>query len=323
MTSRLRVYRGLEGVGPEVRPSVVTVGVFDGVHLGHRRVVGRAAELAREEGATLVALTFEPHPEVVLRGKGPPVLTPLPLKEELLRDLGVEALVVLEFSEELARVTPEEFARAVLKEALGAVAVVVGENFHFGHGARGDAALLKQLGRELGFKVDAVPLVRGEGVVSSSLIRESLARGDVEEAARALGRPHRLSGPVERGSGRGRALGFPTANIRPPEGLAIPAPGVYAVRAWVRGRALGGVANLGTRPTFGGGPLLLEVHFLEQPGELAGEVVDVEFLARIREERAFGGPEELKAQIEADKAEAERILEGRLRPGERRSEDLG
>src|SRR5579862_277023 len=223
-------WQGLGDVPGSWGSSVVTIGVFDGVHRGHQRIVGRASELAAQRSMPVVVVTFDPHPDEVVRpGSHPPYLTTARRRAELLAGLGVDAVCVLPFTYEFSLLGPEEFVRAVLVDRLHAAAVVVGENFRFGHRAAGDVQLLAELGEKYDFTAEGVPLLAEDGLtISSSAIRDLLAAGDVAAAARYLGRPHRVEGVVVRGQGRGRALGFPTANLDLPPHTATPADGVYA-----------------------------------------------------------------------------------------------
>ncbi|HXK09610.1 MAG TPA: bifunctional riboflavin kinase/FAD synthetase [Vicinamibacteria bacterium] len=288
----------------------VTVGNFDGVHLGHQALVASAVRQARAGGGVSVVLTFDPHPARVVRpGHAPAPLTTLDQKAELLGGLGVDRLAVLPFDAAVAGLGPEAFAREVLVETLGARHVVVGESFRFGRGREGDALGLRALGGRLGFEVDAIPPVVAAGEpVSSSRVRRALARGDVREARLLLGRPYFVDAIVVRGDGRGRRIGVPTANLAPENEMA-PARGVYAARCRVPdGRWAGAVVNLGHRPTFGGGPVTVEAHLLDFEGDLYGARVRLEFHGRVRGEQRFDGAEALVARIHQDVAEARALL---------------
>ncbi|WP_084965523.1 bifunctional riboflavin kinase/FAD synthetase [Thermoactinospora rubra] len=296
--------------------SVVTIGVFDGVHRGHQAVVTRTVERARELGLRPVAVTFEPHPaEVVRPGSHPLRLTTPARRAELLAELGVAEVRVLPFTLELSRTGPAEFVQSTLVDQLGAAAVVVGEDFRFGHRAAGDAELLRTLGEKYDFAVEAVPLVEG---VSSTRVRELLVEGDVAAAAGALGRSHRVEGVVVRGYQRGRALGFPTANVESPPYTAIPADGIYA--GWLRCIPVGNLPaaydgvrwpaaiSVGTNPTFEGVPRTVEAYALDRDDlELYGTHVAVEFAARLRGNLKFDSIEALVAQMNADVEETRRI----------------
>ena len=221
---------GLDEIPEAWGPSVVTIGVFDGVHRGHQRIVVRAAEAARELGLPLVVVTFDPHPSEVIRpGSHPALLCSLRRRVQLLAEFGADAVCVLPFTLEFSHLSPGEFVQAVLADRLHARRVVVGENFRFGYRAAGDLAALAELGEKYDFRAEGVPLLAQDGVaMSSSAIRDLVAAGDVAGAARGLGRPHRVEGVVVRGEQRGRALGVPTANLETAEHAAIPADGVYA-----------------------------------------------------------------------------------------------
>lgn len=288
----------------------VTIGNFDGVHRGHQALVAVAARGARSQKGTLVALTFDPHPGRLLDPqRGLATLTTLAQKEELLGRLGVQRLAVLPFTEELARLPPEEFARAVLAGALGARRVVVGEDFRFGQGRRGDVKTLGALGEDLGFEVEAVSAVlHGDRPVSSSRIRAALRAGNVEEAQALLGRPFFIDGTVVEGERRGRLLGFPTANLET-ENEILPCHGVYAARCRLStGEWLPAVANFGRRPTFGANLPSAEAHIIDFDRDIYGEGLRLEFHARLRDEQRFPGPEALVAQIGKDVERARALV---------------
>ena len=288
----------------------VTVGNFDGVHRGHQALVSAAVGRARESGGVVVVLTFDPHPARILSpDRAPAALTTLAQKEEILGDLGVDRLAVLPFDASVAGLSPGAFARRALHETLGARDVVVGESFRFGRGREGDARGLLALGERLGFSVHALPeVLEGGGPVSSSRVRDELGRGDVDAARALLGRPYFVDASVVRGDGRGRAIGVPTANLDP-ENEILPAQGVYAVRCRVPGdRWLAAVANLGRRPTFGGGQVTLEAHLIDFEGDLYGARVRLAFHARLRGEQRFDGAAALVARIRQDVAAARALL---------------
>jgi riboflavin kinase/FMN adenylyltransferase len=298
--------------------SVVTIGVFDGVHRGHQATIGHAVKQARERGIESVVMTFDPHPaEVVRPGSHPAVLTEPPRQAELIEQLGVDVLCVVPFTREFSQLPPEAFVHDILVERLHAALVVVGENFRFGRRAAGDVALLARLGRTFGFGVEIPPLVGADGTVfSSTYIRACVGAGDVAAAAAALGRPHRLSGVVVRGDERGRELGFPTANLLTGPHAAIPADGVYA--AWChrpshgerRGERHMAAVSIGTNPTFSGTERRVEAYLLDFDGDLYGERVALDFVARLREMRSYAGVAPLLAQIRADVAETRGVLAG-------------
>ncbi|MBX6369302.1 MAG: bifunctional riboflavin kinase/FAD synthetase [Rhodospirillales bacterium] len=303
----MQVFRDWTDLPAAARGAVLAIGNFDGVHLGHCAVIEEAARRAAELGAPHAVLTFEPHPRKVFRPDLPPFrLTPFPAKARLIEALGVEILFALRFDLEFARKTPEAFAREVLAEGLGARHVLAGYNFVFGHGRAGTPARLVELGRAMGFGVTIVPPVtRADGqVISATAVREHLQRGAPRAAASLLGRPWEIEGPVEEGDRRGRAIGFPTANVALGEHFR-PATGVYAVEV----EGLGpGVANFGHRPTVGGSDLRFEVHLLDFSGDLYGKTLRVALIEYLRGERKFDSLASLKAQIAEDARQAREAL---------------
>jgi riboflavin kinase/FMN adenylyltransferase len=299
-------WRGVDDTPGEWGRSVVTIGVFDGVHRGHQAIIGQAVRRARELGVRSVVVTFDPHPaEVVRPGSHPAVLTPLRRKADLLEGLGVDGLCVLPFTTEFSKLGPEEFAQDVLVEHLHSVEVVVGENFRFGHRAAGNVATLADFGSRHGFPVSGVPLLEATGTTfSSTYVRACVADGDVESAAVALGRDHRVEGVVVRGDSRGRELGYPTANLALERHTAVPADGVYAGRL-VRDAPSGPVAlpaaiSVGTNPTFDGEDRRVEAYVLDFDGDLYDQPVAVEFVSRLRGMERFGSVEELVTQMADD-----------------------
>ena len=301
---------GLGEVPEDLAASVVSVGVFDGVHRGHAAVVGAAVDAARELDTRAVVATFDPHPVEVLRpGVRVPRLATLDRRLELLGELGVDAVLVLPFTTELAELGPEEFVDAVLVTALRARGVVVGGDFRFGHRASGDVPLLERLGEAKGFEVRAVAPVGDADRWSSTRAREALAAGLVADAERILGRPHRLEGTVVRGEQRGRELGYPTANIATPEELLVPADGVYA--GWLRlgSQALPAAASIGTNPTFDGSARTVEAYVLDRDDlDLYGARVGLDLVARLRGMERFAGVPELKAAMARDVEQARFLL---------------
>jgi riboflavin kinase/FMN adenylyltransferase len=310
----MRILRHPAVLEPADRGSVVAIGNFDGVHLGHQIVIGRSAEIARGLGAKLAVLTFEPHPFQVFHPEAPPFrLTPFRAKARQIEALGVYLLLVLPFDLEFSKVAADEFVRTLIVEGLKARHAVVGYDFHFGHKRGGTPDVLRQLGERWGFGVTVVaPLEAAGGTVySSTRIRQDLAQGRAREAAALLGRPFEIEGRVEMGDQRGRTIDFPTANLRLGDYLR-PAGGVYAVRVQIEEEAAprwrDGVANLGTRPTVGGTDLRLEAHLFDFGGDLYGKHIRVALVEHLRPERKFAGLDELKAQIAADAAQARAIL---------------
>jgi riboflavin kinase/FMN adenylyltransferase len=305
----MRIVRGFPPIPPEPRPSAVALGVFDGVHLGHRAILGLAVARARDAGLTAVACTFDPHPmEVLQPDRAPLAITTLEERLGLIEGCGVDETVVLPFTPGFAAMEPEAFVQDVLLARFGAREVVVGFNHRFGRGARGDVALLRTLGTRLGFRTHvAEPLVVAGVTVSSTEIRAALQRGDLDAAGRLLGRPYTLIGAVGRGAGRGRTLGFPTANLIPARPVLV-APGVYACMAEVAGQKERAVVNVGIRPTFGETTLAVEAYLLDFAGDLYGQTMTLTFVSRIREERRFPSIQALTEQIQADAEEARRRL---------------
>ena len=293
-----------------MRPVVVALGNFDGVHLGHQVVVRRAVEEGHERDLRSVAATFDPHPRAVLwPGNEPKLLTTPEVRRELLLRCGVDEVRAIRFDLELSRKSPREFVREVLVGSLNAGVVVVGENFRFGYRASGDVSDLGRCMREAGGEAYAVPISHALGTdISSTLIRKLVAEGEMREAARLLGRPYLLRGEVVEGDKRGRAIGFPTANVLPDERALAPGPGVYAGHARLGDERYRACTNVGTAPTFDRRDSRVEAYLLGYEGDLYGEIVDVTFEERLRPEKRFSGLGELKEQIGRDVAEARRVL---------------
>lgn len=312
----MRVEYMLGAIAP-LGPSVLSIGFFDGVHRGHQRLIARVAELAVRERARPVAVTFWPHPAAILHpdhpDEAPPLLTTLDEKLALMSRLGaLDTVVVIPFTQELSQRTPERFLDLVAGFCEPR-ALVEGESFALGHDRTGTVAYLREIGARRGFRLESDDVRDASGErVSSSRIRSLLREGRVEDAAALLGRPYALAGEVVRGDQRGRLLGFPTANLRPDAGKALPANGVYAARARLPGERVArrpAVCNIGVRPTFGGEPrLLVEAHLLDADMDLYGLPLTLEFVARLRAERRFDGIAALTAQIGADVARARELL---------------
>lgn len=283
-------------------PLHVALGVFDGVHVGHRAVVADLVRGARPRGARAIVATFDPLPEVGL-GEERPVacaLTTIEERVELLRTAGADDVAVFTFDPIFAAQSAATYVERLC--AAGRVErIVVGRGFRFGKGREGDAGTLRRAGKGAGFDVSVVdPVALDEGIVSSTRIRSSLRRGDVAAAARWLGLPYCAGGVVERGDQRGRELGYPTINVATPVEKLLPRDGIYACLVDVGGATYGAATSLGTRPTFGSGPRRLECHLLDFSGDLYGMVVRVSFVQRLRDELAFAGPEALVSQIARD-----------------------
>jgi riboflavin kinase / FMN adenylyltransferase len=310
-------WQGPADVPDDWGSSVITIGVFDGVHRGHQRIVARAREVASELELPVVVVTFDPHPDEVVRpGSHPPFLCTARRQSVLLADLGVDAVCVVEFTLEFSRLGPDEFVRMVLVDRLHAAAVVVGEDFRFGHKAAGDVALLAEMGEKYEFSVEGVPLLTDDGVrVSSTEIRAKLSAGDVAGAATDLGRPHRVEGVVVRGHRRGRALGFPTANLETAPHTAIPADGVYA--GWLvaveddgtDGERWPAAISVGSNPTFDGRERTVEAYALDRDDlDLYGAHMGADFSYRLRDTLKFASVDELVEQMHRDVDEARRLL---------------
>lgn len=296
--------------------SVVSIGMYDGLHVGHRAVVAQTRERAARTGARSVVVTFDRHPMSVVRPEqAPRLLTSLDHKLELLASTGVDATVVVSFDEHQSHETAVEFVERVLVHGLAAESVIVGSDFHFGHMRQGNVTLLREMGERHGFTADPVRLVpRADGVdepVSSTAIRRALAGGEIDTANRMLGRPHEVRGTVVDGDKRGRTIGFPTANVAVPPGMCVPADGVYAaVHVRPDGSEHPCAVNIGRRPTFyrDAPHSLIESHLLDFTGDLYGETASVRFLAFLRSEKAFGGVDELRVQLAVDIEHARNAL---------------
>ncbi len=302
MSSGIRVFHTLEEARRDFGPSALTIGNFDGVHAGHRLILRRVRELALRRGWKASALTFHPHPtRIVAPDRSPRLMTTPEQRCGLMEREGIQQVLILPFTRELAQLEPEQFVRGVLVEALGAKAVLVGQNFRFGHKHAGDTAMLLQLGARLGFEVEVIPAVTMRGsVVSSSVIRGLVETGDVSRAGRMLERPYALEGEVVRGHGVGSKQTVPTLNLSTPAEV-LPAPGVYITRTSdFEGRRWDSVTNIGNRPTFGGTELSIETFLLTPLEGQTPRRIAVQFLRRLRDERKFASAEQLKAQILRD-----------------------
>lgn len=315
-------WRGLDDIPAGWGRCVATIGVFDGIHRGHRELISAAVQSARAKGVKSVLVTFDPHPsEVVRAGSHPAQLSTLSRRAELAGELGVDVFCVLPFTQELSKLAPERFVHEILVERLHVAEVVVGANFTFGHKAAGDLAMLTEYGQRFGFTVQGVGLLAEDAVtVSSTYIRSCVAAGDVEAARQALGRPHRVEGVVVRGERRGRDLGYPTANVDSPVHSAIPADGVYA--AWFTrfgyetpdavltpGVPYQAAVSVGTNPTFSGQTRTVEGFVLDTvDADLYGQHVAVDFVRRLRGMDKFDSIEDLIAAMAADVVEVREIL---------------
>ncbi|MBV9820948.1 MAG: bifunctional riboflavin kinase/FAD synthetase [Actinobacteria bacterium] len=315
-------WRGLDEIPAGWGRCVVTIGVFDGLHRGHQQIVARARAVAGELGLPTVLVTFTPHPsEVVRPGSHPPQLITNTRKAELADELGVDVVVFVPFTLEFSKLSPEEFLHQAVVAELRAAAVVVGENFRFGHRAAGTVATLADLGRRWGFAAEGVPLLaEGGRPISSTYIRSCVEAGDLAAAAHALGRPHRLDGVVVRGAQRGRDLGYPTANVRPVPFAAVPADGIYAGRVvrldeWGntldREPALPAAVSVGSNPTFEGRHRSVEAFVLDFDADLYGQNLGVEFVHRLRGMVRFDSVPELIEQMADDVVQTRQVLDRR------------
>jgi riboflavin kinase / FMN adenylyltransferase len=289
--------------------TVLTLGNFDGLHIGHQELIKMVMKRARETDAVSMVVTFRPHPlKILAPEKCPPLISIYEEKIALFEKLGLDVLVKIPFTLDFAAMTPEDFTKKILYDLLGAKEIFVGYNYRFGKGRAGNVGTLKKLGEEYGFVVREVEQISLDGeVISSTKIRQLLSEGRVEHAARLLGRIYAITGIVVKGDGRGKCLGFPTANIAPKHSI-IPANGVYAVRFFVRERLYDGIANIGLRPTFDENRLTIEVYVLDFNEDIYGEEISLYFIGRIREERKFRSPDELVRQITSDVRTAKGIL---------------
>jgi riboflavin kinase / FMN adenylyltransferase len=313
----MRLFHGTDNA-EIARPTVVTLGVFDGLHLGHQLIMKTVVERARAIGAVPTVITFEPHPRAVLHPESaPPLLQTFDQKIEALSVLGIEQAIVIHFDKAFSQIRAEDFLREVVVERLHAKEVYLGRGFFFGHNREGNIDLLRRVSTTLGFFADEVPEVRLRGRrIGSTRIRELLQQGRVNLARRMLGRPYGVEGPVVRGASRGEGIGFPTANLYP-QNRVIPRGGVYVTATLIEGQWRRSVTNIGTRPTFGDGTeTSVETHVMAWSGDLYGDVVRVRFLHRLRDEKKFGSIDELKSQIGSDVTRAENYFE---RAGVKRS----
>jgi riboflavin kinase/FMN adenylyltransferase len=306
----MEILSGLESLpDPRLRTPIVTWGVFDGVHRGHRRVIEQVLAWARSEGVSSAVVTFDRHPEEVLRGRKVPLVTPLGERLRLIGALGVDFCVVLNFTLDFSKTSAEEFIRGIVAGRMTAKGIVLGHDSRFGRDRTGDLDFLTRLGLDVGLEVrHSEPEIHQGQPVSSSLIREAIFSGRLEEATYLLGRPPSVIGTVVRGERRGTILGTPTANLELHHTVRPP-PGVYAAEVPLEGRVYRAVVNIGTRPTFQqNGAETIEAHLLDYAGgDLYGRVTEVRFLSRIRDEKKFDGPDALKRQISADIEMARRL----------------
>jgi|Deesub1362A_J573_1020465.scaffolds.fasta_scaffold00045_107 riboflavin kinase/FMN adenylyltransferase len=306
----MKILKGIEAIKKRYKNVILTIGNFDGVHIGHQKILNRIVSRAKEVNGTAAAITFEPHPTKVLYPeRGVKILTPIEEKARLMRHFGVDVLFLINFNKDFASIPPDDFIKDVLVEKIGVMEVTVGHNYAFGKGKKGTTALLRRRGRKYGFSVKVVRNARIHGdVVSSSRIRSLLLRGRVCEASMFLGRPYMITGTVIKGAGRGsKLLKTPTANITTPNEL-VPKEGVYAVKVGLGRRILEGVANIGKNPTFEGSEMSYEVHIFNFSEDIMGKTLRVFFIDRIRDEKTFPDARALHEQINEDIKRAKELL---------------
>jgi riboflavin kinase/FMN adenylyltransferase len=308
----MKVFRDRNQITDEFKGSVATIGNFDGVHLGHRHIFAKIVAEAARKGCKAVVITFEPHPKMILHPEIRPfyLITSLEEKIERIAETGVDALILIPFTREFSKTTAKDFICSILWEKLRIRKLFIGHDYTFGKGKEGNEAYLAAFGERLGFEVEVIGAFRtGDEIISSTLTRNTILKGDVRKAATSLGRPYSLSGLVIEGHRRGRNLGFPTANVKPDKDL-LPARGIYAVRVkWV-GKLFGGVLNIGFNPTFSDAALSVEVYLFDFNDDIYGERLEILFIDRIRDEVKFDGPEKLVEQIRRDVETAGIILGG-------------
>lgn len=303
----------LEGIGEFksfAGESVVTIGVFDGVHRGHQQIISETVRSAGDISVPSVLMTFKRNPRQLIRGDHPCVITPQQNKMKLIESFGVDFTAVIAFDKEFASMSPEEFCSRVLYSQLGARKVCVGENFRFGSGGTGNIEMLSREGRRLGFAVSVVPLLSSKGsTLSSTLIRSRISKGDVRQVMEDLGRPYSVVGEVVHGHSRGKSLGFPTANLKLARRFCVPLDGVYAGKSLLGSRKLECAVNVGSNPTFGDIETAIEVFLMDFAEEIYGESLEVEFHERLRDELAFRSEAELVEQMKMDVRTVKELLE--------------
>ncbi|MBW2600263.1 MAG: bifunctional riboflavin kinase/FAD synthetase [Deltaproteobacteria bacterium] len=308
----MKIIRDIDNIPEDLTGSIVTIGNFDGVHLGHRKIFRNIVKEAGERNKKSVVITFDPHPQKIIHPERRPffLLTPLNEKLDLIRSCDVDAVILITFSIEFAEITAGEFVENILWGKLRLSKLLVGYDYVFGKGKGGDAEFLKTSGRKLGFQVEEIDAVKTDGMISSSTgIRLAILDGNVRQASEMLGRPYGVTGTVVKGYRRGTDIGYPTANIKSEK--VIPATGVYAIIAELEGIRHQGVINIGYNPTFGNEEISAEVHLLDFEGDIYGRDITVLFIDRLRDEMKFKGPEELARQIKRDVEKAREILSSR------------
>lgn len=308
----MKVFRDLDQIPEEFKGAVATIGNFDGVHLGHRHIFAKVLAEAARNGCKAVVITFEPHPKMILHPEIRPfyLITSLEEKIEWIADTGVDGLVLIRFTREFSQTTAKDFICSILWERLRIRKLFIGHDYTFGKGKEGNETYLTAFGERLGFGVEVIGAFRaGDEIISSTLTRNTILKGDVGKAASLLGRPYSVGGLVVEGHRRGRTLGFPTANVKPDKDM-LPARGIYAVRVLLGKKTYGGVLNIGFNPTFSDTALSVEVYLFDFDGDIYGERLEILFIERIRDEVKFDGPAQLVEQIRRDVARAGVILSG-------------
>lgn len=306
----MKIIHDLHSLPEEFKNAYVTIGNFDGVHLGHKPLFEMLIQEARKDNRKALVITFHPHPKAVLHPEIRPfyLITTIEEKISLLEKTGIDGLILLPFSTAFAQITAEEFIREILWSTLQIKKIFIGHDYTFGKNKGGNEALLREMGKELGFEVISIDAVVLDGdVVSSTRLRHAILEGDVKLSAKLLGRPYNISGVVVRGKNRGATLGFPTANVKPDKEL-LPENGVYAVIIEIDGARHPGVLNIGYNPTFSGGDLSVEVFIINFDKRIYGKKLNILFIERIRNEKRFETPEKLVAQIKKDIQKAKKIL---------------
>lgn len=306
----MNVFKSLDEITDDFRGAVVTIGNFDGVHLGHQHIFEKVIREARQKNCRAMVITFEPHPKMVLHPERKPFYLITSLEEKVARiaETGIDGLLLIPFSPEFSHTTAREFVHSLLWDKLRIQKIFIGHDYTFGRDREGNETLLASFGEQLGFDIEVISALKiGGTVISSTLTRNAILAGRVKEAAAYLGRPYNLSGAVIVGHRRGRALGFPTANLRP-EKVLVPARGIYAVRLLLEGKAREGVLNIGVNPTFADNALSVEVYIFDFDEDIYGKRLDLLFIDRIRDEMKFDGPDRLVEQIRRDVEAARKIL---------------
>jgi riboflavin kinase / FMN adenylyltransferase len=304
------VFKGIDNITEDFRGSFVTIGNFDGVHLSHQFICRKLANDAKKAGTKSLIITFDPHPKMILHPQIRPfyLITTLEEKLKLLEDCGLDGVLVIPFSLDYSRITAEEFVRKFLGLKLAIKKIVVGHDYTFGQGKQGNSDYLIASGREIGFAVEVVDAFKtGDNIISSTLIRNLIIKGDIKMVTALLGRYYNVAGPVVTGRGRGIGLGFPTANIEPEKEL-LPPGGIYAAFVEVEGKRFMAALNIGEKPTFADYTFTFEAHLIDFSGDLRGKRLNAEFVEKLRDIIKFDSPERLKTQIAADVEKAKSIL---------------